>query len=166
MTRAVLITACASALVVAGCGGGKSSTMSSTDTAMKKTAVRGPAATPAATGTRVKTVGSKYGTVLADARGEALYLFAKEKSGRSRCYGACAKVWPPVLTKGRPRAGKGSRSRLLGTTRRRNGKLQVTYAGRPLYYFEGDSPGKILCQNVSEFGGRWLVVRPNGRPVS
>ena len=66
----------------------------------------------------------------------------------------------------RVRAGDGARKGLLGTTRRRNGKLQVTYAGHPLYYYKDDSPGRILCHNVEEFGGLWLVVKPNGSAVS
>jgi predicted lipoprotein with Yx(FWY)xxD motif len=103
---------------------------------------------------------------LADRRGEALYLFDKETRRRSECYGDGAVVWPPVLAKGRPRAGDGARERLLGTTRRRNGTRQVTYAGQPLYYFKDDSPGRILCHNVDEFGGVWLVVKPNGAAVS
>lgn len=109
---------------------------------------------------------SQFGRVIADRRGEAFYLFDKEKGKRSRCYGACAKAWPPVLTKGRPRAGRGAQQRLLGVTRRRGGRLQVTYRGQPLYYYKDDEPGTILCHNVDEFGGLWLVVRPNGRPVS
>jgi predicted lipoprotein with Yx(FWY)xxD motif len=55
---------------------------------------------------------------------------------------------------------------LLGTTKRRDGRRQVTYAGRPLYYYVNDrKPGQILCQNVAEFGGTWLVVRPSGKLV-
>jgi len=117
-------------------------------------------------GTTVKVVGSQYGRVIADGKGEAFYLFDKESSKRSRCYGECARAWPPVLTKGKPRAGKGAKAKLLGTTKRRNGKRQVTYAGHPVYYYVDDSPGTILCQNVDEFGGLWLVVKPNGKPVT
>jgi predicted lipoprotein with Yx(FWY)xxD motif len=71
-----------------------------------------------------------------------------------------------VLAKGEPRAGRGARGSLLGTTRRRDGKLQVTYRGRPLYYYVDDGPGRVLCHNVEEFGGLWLVVRADGNPVS
>lgn len=116
-------------------------------------------------GTKLKAVSSSYGRVVADRRGEALYLFDKEKGKRSRCYGTCARAWPPVLTKGRPRAGRGIKQRLLGTTKRRNGKRQVTYAGHPLYYYVDDAPGRILCHDVREFGGLWLVVKPSGEPV-
>lgn len=117
-------------------------------------------------GRAIKTVGSEYGRVVADAKGEAFYLFDKENGPKSECYGACARAWPPVLTSGKPRAGNGLAASLLGTTKRRNGKLQVTYAGHPLYYYVDDSPGTILCQNVEEFGGLWLVVKPNGAPVT
>ncbi len=133
-------------------------------------AVAGEAATAttasARTGKKVKAESSTYGKVISDGRGEAFYLFGKDKGGKSRCYGACARAWPPVTTKGRPRAGNGVKARLLGTTKRSNGKRQVTYAGHPLYYYVNDSPGRILCQNVSEFGGVWLVVKPSGKPVT
>lgn len=117
-------------------------------------------------GTKVTVVNSNFGRVIADGRGEAVYLFDKDKRGKSRCYGTCARAWPPLLTKGKPRAGKGVKQKWLGTTKRRNGKRQVTYRGQPLYYYVDDRPGLILCQNVREFGGLWLVVKPNGRPVS
>jgi predicted lipoprotein with Yx(FWY)xxD motif len=110
---------------------------------------------------------SRFGRILFDGRGRALYAFTRDRrGGRSRCYGACAKAWPVYFAKGRALAGKGVRQSLIGATRRRDGRRQVTYNGRPLYYYVGDkSPGQILCQNVDEFGGTWLVVRPNGRLV-
>jgi predicted lipoprotein with Yx(FWY)xxD motif len=113
----------------------------------------------------VKVVSSDYGRVIADRKGEAFYLFGKETGKASRCYGACAQAWPPVITKGKPRARGAAKASLLGTTKRKNGKLQVTYRGHPLYYYVNDSPGNILCQDVNEFGGRWLVVKPTGNPV-
>ena len=109
---------------------------------------------------------SRYGTVLFDGRGFVLYAFTRDR-GRSACYGACAKAWPPyLLPKGTLRAGTGVKRSLLGTVRRRDGRRQVTYGGRPLYYYVGDTrPRQILCQNVAEFGGSWLVVRPSGKLV-
>src|SRR5262245_58972544 len=118
----------------------------------------GPGGDSKRTGAKLKVVESEFGPVVANARGEAIYLFAREQRGRSECYGACAQAWPPVLTKGKPRVGAGTDPSLLGTTKRRNGKLQVTYAGQPLYYYVGDSPGTILCHDVVEYGGTWLVV--------
>ena len=174
MIRAALVAICALALLAGGCGGDdskKSSASSSKERAMKakeeKAAMKAKEEKAMkGEGTTLKVVSSQYGSVVADGRGQAFYLFAKEKSNRSECYGTCAKTWPPVLTKGTPSPGRSARRGLLGTTKRQGGGLQVTYAGHPMYYFNGDSPGQIKCQNVSEFGGAWLVVKPNGKPVS
>jgi predicted lipoprotein with Yx(FWY)xxD motif len=109
---------------------------------------------------------TQYGRILVDGRGHALYAFTSDGIGRSRCSGACARAWPPFVVTGRVAAVTGARARLVGTIRRADGARQVTYAGRPLYFYVGDKrPGQVLCQNVSEFGGLWLVVRPTGRLV-
>jgi predicted lipoprotein with Yx(FWY)xxD motif len=109
---------------------------------------------------------SSYGRILFDGRGFALYAFTKDRSGRSACTGACAKAWPPYIVARRAEAGRGVKSMALGTIKRADGRRQVTYAGKPLYYYVGDRrPGQVLCQNVKEFGGLWLVVRPNGTLV-
>jgi predicted lipoprotein with Yx(FWY)xxD motif len=71
-----------------------------------------------------------------------------------------------VIAKGEPAAGAGAAGRLLGTTRRRDGRLQLTYGGHPVYYYVDDAPGRVLCQNVNEFGGQWLIVRASGKPVT
>ena len=107
---------------------------------------------------------SRYGRILFDGRGDVLYAFTKDRRGRSNCYGACAKTWPVYYKKGALVTGNGVRPGLVGTTKRRNGRRQITYAGRPLYYYVGDTgPGVIRCQDVYEFGGRWLLVRPSGK---
>jgi predicted lipoprotein with Yx(FWY)xxD motif len=116
-------------------------------------------------GKKLKLVSSQFGRILGDGSGQAVYVFDAENSATPECYGACAKAWPPVLTKGRPVAGKGVRGRRLGTTRRSGGKRQVTMNGRPLYYYKDDAPGRVLCHDVEEFGGLWLVVRGDGAPV-
>jgi predicted lipoprotein with Yx(FWY)xxD motif len=109
---------------------------------------------------------SSFGNVLFDGRGFVLYAFTRDPRGRSACSGACAKAWPPYLVRGGVHAGAGVKQSLLGTIRRANGSRQVTYGGRPLYYYVGDKkPRQILCQNVSEFGGLWLIVRPTGKLV-
>jgi predicted lipoprotein with Yx(FWY)xxD motif len=108
---------------------------------------------------------SRFGRVVFDGRGYILYAFTRDSRGPSACYGVCAAAWPPYIVSGRPKRGAGVTGR-LGTTRRRDGRLQGTIDGRPLYYYVGDRrPGQILCQNVEEFGGLWLVVRPSGRLV-
>ena len=109
---------------------------------------------------------SSFGNVLFDGRGFVLYAFTKDPRSRSACSGACAAAWPPYVVSGKVRAGAGVKQSLLGTIRRANGSRQVTYAGRPLYFYVGDKkPRQILCQNVSEFGGLWLIVRPSGKLV-
>jgi predicted lipoprotein with Yx(FWY)xxD motif len=110
---------------------------------------------------------SSFGRILFDGRGFVLYGFTRDPRGKSVCSGACARAWPPYVVNSTPRAGVGAAARLVGTTRRKDGSLQVTYAGHPLYYYVGDRrPGQILCQNVTVFGGVWRVVRASGRLVS
>jgi predicted lipoprotein with Yx(FWY)xxD motif len=108
---------------------------------------------------------SDYGPVLWDGSNRALYAFTADRGGKSRCSGACAAAWPPYYAPATLRAGKGVKQSLIGTTRRAGGRRQVTYAGRPLYYYVGDGRGRILCQNVNEYGGDWLVVRGSGKLV-
>ena len=100
--------------------------------------------------------------MLFDEPGQAIYLFDKETAGRPDCYGDCAVAWPPVLTTGTPQAAGDARADLLGTVPRDDGSTQVTYAGHPLYYYAHEAPGQVLCHDVVEFGGRWLVVTPEG----
>jgi predicted lipoprotein with Yx(FWY)xxD motif len=108
---------------------------------------------------------SRFGRVLFDGRGLVLYTFTKDVRRRSSCTGACATRWPPYVVSRAPRAGNGARTGLIDTIRRGDGRLQVTYDGRPLYFYVGDTPGVILCQSAREFGGLWLVVRADGSPV-
>lgn len=109
---------------------------------------------------------SDYGRILFDGKGFALYAFTRDKAQRSTCTGACARAWPPYIVARRPGAGRGILRSSVGATRRSDGRLQATYAGRPLYYYVGDrKPLQVLCQDVYEFGGRWLVLRPSGKLV-
>jgi predicted lipoprotein with Yx(FWY)xxD motif len=101
------------------------------------------------------------GKVLVAANGRTLYLFTADK-GKSTCYGQCAGFWPPLLA-AKPTVGAGLKTSKLGTTKRRNGKLQVTYAGHPLYFFAQDKKaGQIKGQGFVHFGGTWWVVSPAG----
>ena len=112
----------------------------------------------------VITVGrSPFGRILLDSRERAVYVFERDPNRRTVCYGSCAEAWPPVLTKGTPRARGGAKSSLLGSIRRRGGRRQVTYAGKPLYYYAHEAPGEVRCHNVDLNGGYWWVVGPNGR---
>jgi predicted lipoprotein with Yx(FWY)xxD motif len=115
----------------------------------------------------VKVVDSAHGRVIADGTGEAFYLFSREKGPKSKMLRPCASAWPLVLAKaGAPVAVGEADQELLGAARRNDGKLQVTYAGNPLYHYVHDAPGEILCHDVAEFGGVWLVAKPSGRPAS
>jgi predicted lipoprotein with Yx(FWY)xxD motif len=92
-----------------------------------------------------------------------LYVFGADHGTKSTCYGVCASAWPPLLSNGStPSAGAGLSAKLLGTTRRSDGSIQVTYGGHPLYYYSGDPPGKIMCQAANMHGGFWYVVNANG----
>jgi predicted lipoprotein with Yx(FWY)xxD motif len=127
------------------------------------------AAAPATGSTRGATLtvrSTSYGPILFDGGGHALYAFTRDRrNGPSRCYGPCAKAWPVYFAPGKLIAGHGVRQPLIGATRRRDGRRQVTYLGRPLYYYVDDGVGQVKCQAVTEFGGTWLVVRPSGSLV-
>jgi predicted lipoprotein with Yx(FWY)xxD motif len=109
---------------------------------------------------------TKAGKVLVGPNGRTLYLFQKDKSTSSTCSGECATDWPPLTTTGKPAAGTGVAAGMLGTTKRSDGTVQVTYNGHPLYYFEGDkSTGSIAGQGADAFGAEWYTVGSNGAKV-
>lgn len=127
--------------------------------------VVGAAPAVAADQTRLKLRGSPYGTVLF-ANGYAMYVFTADQGSASRCYGSCAKAWPPLIAEGEIVTGKGVKRSKLATTTREDGSEQLTYAGRPLYGYSDDPRGEVYCQDVEEYGGTWYAVRPSGRPAS
>jgi predicted lipoprotein with Yx(FWY)xxD motif len=117
-------------------------------------------------GATVAVAKSRLGRILVDSKGITLYDFVTDKGGVSGCYGACAALWPPLITKGKPHAGHGVRASLLGTTKRKDGKLEVTYNHHPLYYFVTDrKPGQTTGQGVNQFGGPWWVLSPAGKEI-
>ncbi len=123
-----------------------------------------PSPSPASAGTKVAVANNaKLGQILVDDKGMTLYLFVKDTGTSSTCYDQCATFWPPLLTTGKPQAGTGANQSLLGTTTRTDGKVEVTYAGHPLYYFQKDkAPGDITGQGVNGFGDLWWVLTPAG----
>jgi predicted lipoprotein with Yx(FWY)xxD motif len=109
---------------------------------------------------------SSLGTILVDGKSKTLYLFMRDKSGKSSCYGSCAANWPPYLTLKKPKAGPGAKASLLGTTKRTDGKLQVTYNHHPLYWFKFDTKaGQTRGEKIHAFGADWFVVSPKGVKV-
>ena len=116
-----------------------------------------------AAGTRITVSASEFGPMLWGPGRQAIYVFQKDRFKSSRCYGECAKAWPPVYTNGTPVAGKGARKALLGTIPRRDGRRQVTYRGRPLYYYAHEGSGEVRCHNVDLNGGLWWVIGADGK---
>jgi predicted lipoprotein with Yx(FWY)xxD motif len=108
--------------------------------------------------TVVGTRDAGAGPVLVDASNHTLYTFTG-----GDCYGKCAEAWPPLIAKGQVLAKEDSRvdAGLLGTARRQDGELQVTYDDHPLYLYGNEGPGDSLGQGTQEFGGKWTVVRVN-----
>lgn len=169
------------AVIAAGCGGGsategggyggESSTGASNESSGaygngygggKETAANPETGSGAAAVVSLGNV-SDLGMVLVDSNGMTLYDFHKDKGTTSSCYGACAKSWPPLLTEGKARVGNGASASKLGTTERKDGTTQVTYAGHPLYTFVGDKgPGEANGNDISAFGGEWYALKGNG----
>jgi predicted lipoprotein with Yx(FWY)xxD motif len=155
LSLAVLPASLVALVAVAGCGSSSSSSSTST------TSTTGAAASAAATIDVAKN--AQLGQILTDSKGDTVYVFAKDTSGKSACSGSCAGVWPPVTTSGSPKAGTGVVASKLGTTKRSDGSTQVTYAGHPLYTYTADtSPGATTGNGVNSFGALWYAVLPNG----
>jgi predicted lipoprotein with Yx(FWY)xxD motif len=133
--------------------------------ALSALALAGPAHAGSKPGTKIVLGQSQFGRMLFNAGNQAIYMFDVETTKKPQCYGACAKAWPPVYAKGKPRLGPGLKRSLVGTTRRSDGRVQVTYGGHPLYYYAHEGPDQVLCHNVVEFGGTWLALRRSGHPV-
>jgi predicted lipoprotein with Yx(FWY)xxD motif len=146
----------AAALMAAGCGGGS-----------KSSGGGGSAGSSAKASTSTVSVRHvQLGSVLVGGNGTTLYLFEKDSGPKSTCAGACATAWPPLTVKGKPTGGAGVKAALLGTTKRKDGTVQVTYAGHPLYYYSGDhSPGQTSGEGLKAFGAEWYVLSPSGKKV-
>jgi predicted lipoprotein with Yx(FWY)xxD motif len=150
------------ALVVAACGS------SSTNASAGSAPGNAPSASsPSGSTTSVGTASGADGKYLIGSSGRALYLWVADPTGKSVCAGACAKFWPPVLTKAAPVAAGGVTAGQLGTISRANGGKQVTYDGHPLYYFALDkSKGSVKGQGSDNFGAKWWLVAPTGTAIT
>ncbi len=168
----------AAALVAAGCGSSSSDTTSSSSGSSgggsldgssgggsSTTASSQSGGSGGATGAAVVSVGNtpKLGKVIVNSKRFTLYDFHKDKGTKSACYGGCAKVWPPLLSSGAPKAEGGAQASKLGTTKRTDGTTQVTYAGHPLYTYVADKkPGDTTGNDFTSFGGQWYALTPAG----
>ena len=144
-------------LIAVSCGG----------TSPASSASAPPLNTPATAATVKVTADPKLGQFLVDGAGRTLYLFEQDKGTSSTCYQQCAQYWPPLLTNGAPQAGSGADSMLLGTSKRTDGTVEVTYGGHPLYYVITDhNPGDTTGQGVNNFGALWEAISPDGTPIA
>jgi predicted lipoprotein with Yx(FWY)xxD motif len=143
---------------------GPTPTGSPMDTGPSPTDMRSPAPWNMVTKAKVSVADSSIGKILVGEKGRTLYLFEKDRDGKSACSGACAQAWPPYITEQPPEAGEGVRADLLGTTRRDDGSLQVTYNKHPLYFYVQDKKaGDTLGHDVEGFGAEWYAVTPEGK---
>ncbi|HEX7279493.1 MAG TPA: hypothetical protein VF255_07700 [Solirubrobacterales bacterium] len=155
------------ALAVAGCGDGGDSNNSGGAYGGKGGGGYGGTKTAANRGGGSATVSvaevGGLGPILVDSAGRTLYDFHKDQGTTSSCYGACARAWPPLLTEGDPEAEGGAVTARLGTTKRKDATVQVTYAGHPLYTYAGDQkPGEANGNDIDQFGAEWYALRPSG----
>ncbi|HET8815563.1 MAG TPA: hypothetical protein VFM51_11505 [Solirubrobacterales bacterium] len=102
-----------------------------------------------------------------DFDGYTLYRFGGDTGSKPTCYGACAKKWPPLITELKPYGVDVVKSK-IGTTKRKDGTIQVTYFGYPLYTYVGDKKksgvtGLVNGHNVEAFGGTWYALKANGQ---
>jgi predicted lipoprotein with Yx(FWY)xxD motif len=149
-------------LAMTGCGS-SSSSFGSTNESSEESTSKPASATSEGTAITVGTA-SGVGKVLVDPKGMTLYYFQKDQGGKSACYGACEQGWPPLITEGEPQAGEGAMASKLGTTERKDGTTQVTYAGWPLYTFvEDKKPGEDNGTDSKAFGASWYPLHPNGQ---
>jgi predicted lipoprotein with Yx(FWY)xxD motif len=153
-------------LAVAGCGGDSDSGSGGAYGGKGGAGTEAAKSPPGAeSGAAVLTVATapEVGPVLVDAEGFTVYDFHKDKGTTSSCYGACAGVWPPVLTDGPPQTGEGASSSKLGTTERKDGTTQVTYAGHPLYTYAADEkPGEANGHDIDSYGAEWYALQGSG----
>jgi predicted lipoprotein with Yx(FWY)xxD motif len=160
---ALPIAAASLALAVAGCGSSSDSTGGGYG-GNGSTAAKPATATPAAGVVVTAASVPKLGKVIVDSKGMTLYDFHKDKGTVSSCYGGCAAVWPPLVTEGKPQAGEGVAGSKLGTTQRKDGTTQVTFAGHPVYtYVEDTKPGDAKGNDFSSFGAQWYALDPSGQ---
>ena len=118
-------------------------------------------------GATVSLKTTKLGSILVNSKGRTLYLFMKDKNSKSLCSGSCTTYWPPEVVQAKPTAGPGVKASLLGTTKRSDGRLQVTYNHHPLYTYVGDTKaGQVNGQGSTGSGAKWWVVSATGTAMT
>ena len=101
----------------------------------------------------VTTVTVSSGEILANSEGFSLYTWDRDESGKSNCYDSCATSWPPLLAENPDSDTEG-----FSVISRKDGSLQWTQNGQPLYtYVSDEKPGDVSGDGV---GGTWHLARP------
>ncbi|MEZ5078790.1 MAG: hypothetical protein R2725_15275 [Solirubrobacterales bacterium] len=167
--RQLVVAVSAAALLLAACGGGGGGHYGPRGDTDASAATTTPTAAPnpeeGATFVSLASVPG-LGLILVDSGGRTLYAFGADSGGVPSCYGGCAESWPPLTTEGEPFAGNGAAPARLGTAERRDGSVQVTYAGQPLYTYTGDeAPGEANGNGIAAGGGTWTALASNGEPA-
>jgi predicted lipoprotein with Yx(FWY)xxD motif len=150
----MLALSLATALLAAACGGGAataSPTPSPTAT---------PSPSPSPTVVAKVATDAKLGKILVDnTTSKTLYTWAKDTDENSQCYDQCATFWPPLVTTAKTISADGVTTGKFATSARKDGALQVTFNGHPLYFYNRDAaPGDTNGQGSTGFGAVWLVV--------
>jgi len=111
---------------------------------------------------------SPVGPILATGGGDTLYDFVPDTPTHSACVSnVCIFQWPPLVTSGPVRVGKGVDRSLVGTLQRPDGATQLSYGGHPLYTYNGDvSPGVVMGQAINQDGGPWYVLDAHGKQIT
>ena len=100
----------------------------------------------------------KLGNILTDSSGRTLYTFDLDKPGDINCLkGACTVAWPPFIVKTQLKASPGFEGKIDVVERPDIGEKQVTYLGKPLYYYSKDL--NIGDANGDGNQGTWHVVK-------
>jgi predicted lipoprotein with Yx(FWY)xxD motif len=163
-----LLAAAAAVAVLAACGSSGGSPAPGAPRPYGSGGSSQAAHPPAAGGAALMLRHTSLGIILTDGQGFTMYAFEADRSTTSRCTGACAAAWPPVITPAaRVMVAGGADESLVGEITRAGGVRQVTYAGHPLYRYAGDViPGAITGQGSEAFGARWDVLTPAGTEVT
>jgi predicted lipoprotein with Yx(FWY)xxD motif len=148
--------------VLAACGSSGSPTSGASHTSGPAAASSAATSGTATSGVVIGARSTHIGTVLVNAQGKTLYWFAIDTPTTSKCTGACATYWPPVI--GKPTAAPGAKLTMgFGTIKRSGGQLQATYDGHPLYTYAADSAaGQTGGNGLNISGGLWWAMTPSG----
>jgi predicted lipoprotein with Yx(FWY)xxD motif len=164
-----LVSVVALAIALAACGSSSKKNTTSASSAPSK-----PAAAPSTTssrygsgaGIKVSLRKVSFGKVLVGPNSHTVYLFLKDTGTTSQCNGKCAVAWMPLTSSGQTQAGPGLNQSMFGTSKRKDGTMQVTYGGHPLYYYDDDKkPGTTEGEGKKEFGAEWYAVGADGKKV-